>query len=697
MAEYSINRKLKFMNPYNFVSMEKKTSERKSADDNQGELLSGVLKCRMITRTPLAILETESVKTKENGHPIYDFYKIEGIPAIPGSSIRGVLRSCYETLTDSCFVTMSSSEKELITERVPATSPFKPGVLILEDGEWHLYNATRGKLEIGDEYKVEKDPEKGRYIKAGNQIFENGEYVEAEFVTYESTNRFNKKVNVTKAEYIKKCASNKSKFVLFIGETINKKSSESVFRIDKKIEKTDTVIKNALAGLENSLLIYRDAKINKKYGKEHTGYRNYDYAKKNGVIPLWYKEENNILYFSIAAIGRKSFSTSINDLIGEMRTPCTCRDNMCQACKMFGMSKKEAYGSHIRISDAIGTKVSLTESTALKELGTPRPGYYLFYGKDGKAYDEIQAGIAGRKYYWHNPKASTDPSVYEESDSKKITERNASCVLAESGSEFEFQVYYDKISSAQLKQLMWIIALGDNSKESNYCHKIGHGKPIGLGSVKLLIEENLVRNVGDDLEYSFDDMPINIESEPAEGLIKSVWDKQMKYMLDFNFVQDYIISYPFVAADMQGYEGRVVKDNVLASHQWFSRNKDKIKKNEAQILQPLNGNIADESMLLYAYSAVLDDKDFERNSNTVSFTAEKEYKAEVIALEDKYIVARVQEKKIKIYFKESDIKLQYGQIDKVLAVNDKIQVRYLGKKPSKDGKKYDTWHLIGKA
>jgi len=60
-----------------------------------------------------------------------------------------------------------------------------------------------------------------------------------------------------------------------------------------------------------------------------------------------------------------------------------------------------------------------------------------------------------------------------------------------SGVKFGFRVYFDNLSKVGLGALCWALQpRGDQNKK--YCHKLGMGKPLGLGSVKLTPTLNLI-------------------------------------------------------------------------------------------------------------------------------------------------------------------------------------------------------------
>ena len=122
------------INPYNFVSLGARGPERDNAPamarfQNTG--YSGLLECRLIVESPLVTLDQRDVSKhtlRDNaGNPCkkrdvpYDDIKIFKFlrnkrkePILQGTSIKGMIRSVYEALTDSCLTlaaTSVSSEK----------------------------------------------------------------------------------------------------------------------------------------------------------------------------------------------------------------------------------------------------------------------------------------------------------------------------------------------------------------------------------------------------------------------------------------------------------------------------------------------------------------------------------------------------------------------------------------------------------
>ena len=590
MAKYSYKRgKATFVNPYNFVRIDR-TKKHKTVDStNTEKKLSGVLHCSFETKTPLAIPDIELGKIDNVGHASYPFYRINEVPSVPGSSIRGMLRSVYETLTDSCFVTLP--EDTSVTARVipGGENAFNPGVLIykgeIPNGCWKLYSAKRHNLPIdkGSEFLIKIDGD-GRYIEYDKNKYRTGEPVKI---------KVHKEEKEAKGKLIKKSIVDKisktdsSNTYLYVGEDIKGKKYESVFEIKDEVKISKEEIERLLNGLKNSIKIYQNPSINKMFKQKiHTGYKNFEQAVKNGAACIWYKEDNGKYYFSMAAIGRKAYNKTVNDMIGEHRNPCIViqpdknkKDdnnkeedkykNLCPACKLFGMANGGGYGSKIRVTDAVvegGYKTLGLKM--LKELGSPRIGYYPFYTNNGKEYDQTGVIIAGRKYYWHIPRAAEDSSVYETSEK---TERNATMELMSVGTKFNFDVYYDDVSKEQIDEVKWVLTLPDKSE--SLMHKLGHGKPLGLGSVKITINSDYRRKY-DGKNYTVIEESIDVDSMPPR-IQEDAW-KQIAILCNYNAMKDCDVRYPYIDVD-QIKEKIDSKKNDFAAHQWFTSNKGRRK------------------------------------------------------------------------------------------------------------------------
>lgn len=601
MAIYSRSTKKFFVNPYNFVSI-KNGVDGPSGVIHDGKLLTGMLHCKLTVKTPLAIPDVEKKSEDESvpKHYHYPFFSVGDKYTIPGSSIRGAIRSMYEALTDSCFVTMP--DEELLSLRVEPrrAREFKPGILIKEivngKEKWVLYKANRLLLPYSQQPRKNSNHKLFERELANGKVYYKGDdgqnlfYGDAVSVSKKGfIGSGNRKRTIVKE--IKKDINKNNEYFIYVGEPIDGKWADSVFEFkkdnnNKKIEVkcNKASITNALNRLCETVKMYRDSAINRNLGEDienHQGYSGFDNAKKNGCIPLWHRDnDSGTIYFSMAAIGRVIYNNTVNDLVGDKHTPCNNRKKLCPACRLFGMAKKEGRGSYVRITDAvISHKHSMTnlEEVTLKELGTPRTGYLPFYSINGNSYDEEGANIKGRKFYWHISGAEKSTISYKENNSKNKTERNATMELMPVGTEFEFDVFYNNITKSQYDELLWTLTLGNTNDEQCY-YKLGHGKPLGLGSVHIEVISNKKR-VYHDGEYKVNtEIGTEIQIETDTNCLNnfnSDMVEEIKKITAFHAMDEYEVRYPYVECEDDSEEG--FEENDLANHQWFSNNKGKGK------------------------------------------------------------------------------------------------------------------------
>ena len=611
--KYESSDKIFFINPYTFLEVSKTVNREEQEQEQEHESHTGVFICRIYPKTPLLIpdvLEKKEIedrkekntKNKEIKHFSYPFFKVGDKPTIPGSSIRGPLRSIYEALTDSCYSTARSGQ--YITARTK--SPFLPGLLVKENGKWELYSATRYLLPIR-EYGA-KPFDKGKIFKYRDVI---GNYGEAVYFEGEDNYIVNRRGNKIPQYRVLNTSKYKKRGYepgyYYIGEYINRKKYESIFKKVDLESNNSEVIEKCFEQLKEIQKKYMDEKTNQKFVSsrkpgdkdQHSGYTQVDLKRfeeeNNAVLPIWYKKnksENKKVkyYFSLANIGRFRYETSIDEILGtndEGRMPCHDVKKLCKACSLFGMvGDEEGFGSHIRITDAIfdGNIDKAITKYNLTELRTPHPSYLPFYADVNDyslGYDAAECNIKGRKFYRH---FIPDYEALRSLDIKKIDSKMEG--IGEGS--FKFKVYFENLTQEQLDELATLLCLGENNKDGNLCFKLGHGKPLGFGSAKIVIESLEERNfnncIADENEgaqeyYKYtkkiysDLEKWNIHKEELSDMQKSI--EAMRSILDItvftNLDANTKVAYPYVV-DKRKDKSQTPSINDLASSKWFSEN-----------------------------------------------------------------------------------------------------------------------------
>jgi len=181
-------------------------------------------------------------------------------------------------------------------------------------------------------------------------------------------------------------------------------------------------------------------------------------------------------------------------------------EGLCVCCRLFGATGKgvtkaeddqtSAYNAlqgRVVFGDAFLVEEDegkiCSTSLTLKELSSPKPWHDTFYLQNGKRL------IRGRKFYVHQEEKETN---YTEKVKTKRNRTVAQSILP--GARFRGRVYFTNLTPGELGLLLWGLELDDkevtiNEKgqpeipEDLLAHKIGMGKPLGLGSVKIRVTQ----------------------------------------------------------------------------------------------------------------------------------------------------------------------------------------------------------------
>lgn len=93
--------------------------------------------------------------------------------------------------------------------------------------------------------------------------------------------------------------------------------------------------------------------------------------------------------------------------------------------------------------------------------------------------------IRGHKMYWHRGEVSLKD--IKESDQEKIENSPKSYTRIKpikSGITFSFRIYFENLRDFELGALIWVLTL-PGKEGTEYRHKLGMGKPYGMGTVKI--------------------------------------------------------------------------------------------------------------------------------------------------------------------------------------------------------------------
>lgn len=154
---------------------------------------------------------------------------------------------------------------------------------------------------------------------------------------------------------------------------------------------------------------------------------------------------------------------------------------LCPACRLFGSLDPDgnwAYAGNVSISDARSAsgQYTLGKHITLEVLSAPKPE------RRPKAYTlEDRRTVRGRKFYRHRYPDRVIERVLKDRNGRPRRDRqNKTVQPVTEGSVFHFGVEYGNLDRDDLSLLLYALAL-----EDGLWHKVGLGKPIGLGSVQI--------------------------------------------------------------------------------------------------------------------------------------------------------------------------------------------------------------------
>lgn len=667
-----------FINPYTFVPIEKKEPERKVPphiemiqEDGQeakeaqsclqtGEqeakeaLLSGYIECDLEIKSSLFIPNTSKAfryldccYTDREGkkcdyksvHSFQEFYSYDDLsdkeeqegeqvpteapssPRIPGSEIRGVIRSIYEQLTNSCFSVID--EENYPTRRSPV--PKEAGLLdvttnMLYPAERIMLNTTGG-------------PRQHSFGEAvGLSTYQTGDEVKFDRTThtYRTSGRF--QTSTSGAVNLGNGSSNGS---VLIGNSFPRKHHNSIF-----VQKSKTGVElgpNDIKRFDQVLEQYEKTMLPKGYKELYHDLKD---KAKMGLLPVFYSVVNNpsrgedYYYLSPSMITRDVFSNTINEILKENDQHHCCEGTdhkWCPACRLFGTvgkgDDKHALASRVRFTDTdIIQGAVFDEPRVLAILGNPRISSTEFYLErpkevpglgtvdvwnydyatqwDGRTPKRVayQAVLKGRKVYWLGADRygsfRTAKDMREESekffgtrpnsDALKTFEQDyalkqVQAVRAMKSGNTVFRVYYENLEQEELELLLYALSFGNNDE---LLHRIGRGKPFGMGAVNIK-----VRTV---MQQTYEISPEGRIAASMTSWIWSVAETKKKHREAVKYIEKYSKPLSPDDAKLVQYPLGEDKDGNQHIYQWFSNNRGKV--NQESIAQELP-RITEESKL----------------------------------------------------------------------------------------------------
>lgn len=514
---------MKFHSPYQFIALKpasKKSKTEYKNDKNENTLknsnyvrhdrwhkngLSGSIHCTLTTASPLVVGAEQTTGTKNHPGCVTQYHHPNGGIAIPANSLRGMISSIAETLSNSSLRVLASKEDSTYTVRNDSDNskvpPFKNlGVLYKEGDDFYLFPLKKNKNVIDNRSNNLADTT----IIKKQKCFQNKDPMKQfVYVTGISSNiKFSDQPGAGKVQGVLYIRNNYKKwqFIPWDGE-INK---EQRFKVTQQI-----------INFTDLLQSFHDKKNPCQQHPKgyHRDFDNNSEIVKEGDL-LYYKEntaKDTITELSYSQIWRRPVEGNLYGAIQRTVSNDTLpwnidRNHLTAAESLFGVVEEEFdekkgarnLASRLQFTDATSKeKIELKSCITLKILDSPKPPspamYFNSGGKNHLAKKDLDLNKhtpMGRKHYLPHKEPNENPhweTNIPKNQSGKNWKQHLNCRPIPVGAKFEFKIHFENLSPAELGLLQ--TAISPSKGETPFMHRLGLGKPLGLGQIILKVTE----------------------------------------------------------------------------------------------------------------------------------------------------------------------------------------------------------------
>lgn len=534
--------------PYNFIPFPKKFYYIKDFIELKNDkpelkykhnliddrLNSGYINYEIIARTPLYVSNGED-----------DFYNINGKYCIPGSTIRGKVRSNCEILSNSypVFVkdtyfsyrevgTSKSSINNEYTKHIKVTRNSKINRLIrvgeISNNKGEFLIRPYKKVDSKDGFfKIIKDKDiKNSSVLRIHSLYNSGYEPYVEYINCGNIEKMRDVVisNVSESDYI---LMNSNKFGKYDSGNSKEKNSDKKchYVIKNEYDEEQSLIK-LKSSIINEYISRKETISNPEHLSEY-----YELPKDGESKPIFYLlEDNKVNSIGFTPYLRLKYDKSVCNGIK------TRKKGIDMADSIFGYTCKEGYAykgrvkfEHAYLSDKYSSDDY--EATLLNPKPTSIQLYLIQDEKEKLNHYNSDFELCGRKFYWLKDGISSNIGV----NNKAV---KTTLKPVPENSIFEGKVIFENLSDYELGLLILSLKPKDPSKDIDFYDSLGQGKPYGFGRYTIEIKEIEKKNTDKIYRNFFEvkevDRYINI-SESIEKYIDTYIDYYNDNISNENF------------------------------------------------------------------------------------------------------------------------------------------------------------------
>ncbi|GIV98041.1 MAG: CRISPR-associated RAMP family protein [Herpetosiphonaceae bacterium] len=501
--------------PYNFVELPEavaQAEELPTQDRYHADRLTGRITCRLTTESPLYIrcgLTAQELRQGRQAKDQPDFFYLDPEskePVIPGSSLRGMLRTlveiagfgkierviskrlCYRAVGDTTSIGNHYRQRLIKTRDDGVMVPLvQAGYMHKESGQWWIVPAQKSPIDQTTFARIEWS-----MIPSQLRSSKGSEKAKQIFVVIDPAQEHphgNGRIKLYYAKVRKAEARAQPRFeegVLVETGKMPNKHMQFVFR------PKDTTA-DQIKIPEEIILAYQ----------EQLTPAQEDLLGKDGILqeghPVFYLlEDEKLVFIGHTMMFRLPYKHTPLDFV-----PSALRrsSDIDLAEAIFGYVRGErqtadqARAGRVFIGDARLDPGQSDwwlhpEPFQPKILGSPKPSTFQHYltqsslNQRGLKHYDSKPGeetvIRGHKLYWH--KGSVGYKEIADPNAKEDSTQHTTFKPIRPGLTFTFSLSFENLSKVELGVLLWVLRL---AADERYRLKLGMGKPLGMGAVKI--------------------------------------------------------------------------------------------------------------------------------------------------------------------------------------------------------------------
>lgn len=579
-----------FLNPYTFVPAFPRDGFPESVDDGEPYgndrlrpgLWTGTIGVRLTVRTPLLLLDAARAFEAESGsegHLAYPLLARNGLPHLPATSVKGMLRSAYEAITGSRFGVFTGHNLPPGWRRPAEDGARMKPVRVLSVSE----KPDRVRIEYCEQarlpaYELPEKRVKPLPYQGTTRLPRHGEAVTVR-IGRKSGRRggrsFFKPWTVRsivprgEGEPARGDWGDDEEKVVngYVWATLQNTVGKVYERVFFQPDHPRTVVLEGQYARWNALMAdYAAAHTHEDLRARGEGdglawsphLRDPARARLEPGALCWAYQRSGGADLYPVMIPRALAALAPKDMLPDDLRPARAYEKLSPADRLFGWVAADdantfpaAYRGQVRIKgvrceeETASVTRFVGDGLPLAILGGPKPAQGRFYRAKsptrpdeplddgvprGNVHLDEGQGLRGRKVYWHHARVAGDREYWREpADGRDPTQdplngrdhrefrrpwgpvdgpggetqprpdgrahatrRNAEqrdnqnrsiCGWIDGGSGFSFSIDVRDLDGAELGALLWLLELPDGC-----FHRLGFGKPLGFGSVRLTLD-----------------------------------------------------------------------------------------------------------------------------------------------------------------------------------------------------------------